>query len=440
MIIPEFHEMVAVLSATIGSYGSNSVVAVLVITVVAWILLFIFFTSGEKNKPRWKSAAAGRRAVLQWSWFWTSGAICGLIGWWGFFAWRLSSGLILVPTAPTEPIGLIFGYGLLVAAVMFFVGWVPKALAPGKDKVDDTQAADEDPSAEEGSLYQPLYPGLSFDSTHQPTQRTTLEPATQEAPAEAEASAEPEQPAPRRSRLAFALGVAILAVGIFGAVTFFGEPSTPASGERFALADITGTFAGLFSRDGDVIRDDALNFQTNGKEVRDGDFEADAGRWRPLAEQGNAVAQYKLGVMHANGRGVPRDFISAYKWLNIAGAQGNENAVRGRDAVARRMTPAEIETAQKLAREELSLGGGETFTGDVPARLKKMTARDLNREGQRLLNASGFNVGFADGIAGPRTRAAVREYERQNDLPLTGKITPEIVSRLTNGGRGKSVV
>jgi len=262
-----------------------------------------------------------------------------------------------------------------------------------------------------------------------------MEPPVREAPVEADAPAEPEERAPRRNRLVFAVGVAVLAVGIFGAVSFLIRPSSPAAYDRFALEDLTGRFAALFDGNGDVIRDDALDFQTNAKDIRAGDFAADVDRWLPLAEQGNATAQYKLGVMHANGRGAPRDYITAYKWLNIAGSQGNENAIKGRDAVARRMTPAEVETAQKLAREELSLGGGETFTGEVPARLKEMTARELNREGQKLLNARGYNVGFADGLAGPRTRAAVREFERQGGLPPTGKITPELVIRLTKGSR-----
>lgn len=35
---------------------------------------------------------------------------------------------------------------------------------------------------------------------------------------------------------------------------------------------------------------------------------------RALAEQGNAKAQYNLGVMYANGRGVPQDDAKAAKW------------------------------------------------------------------------------------------------------------------------------
>ena len=36
------------------------------------------------------------------------------------------------------------------------------------------------------------------------------------------------------------------------------------------------------------------------------------------AEQGNAVAQFKMGVMYANGRGVARDDIQAVEWYRKA--------------------------------------------------------------------------------------------------------------------------
>ena len=72
---------------------------------------------------------------------------------------------------------------------------------------------------------------------------------------------------------------------------------------------------------------------------------------RPLAEQGNANAQYKLGVFYDNGLGVPQDKVSAYMWLNLSASQGREGAAAFRDLIARRMTPAQKEEAQKLTRE-----------------------------------------------------------------------------------------
>ena len=70
---------------------------------------------------------------------------------------------------------------------------------------------------------------------------------------------------------------------------------------------------------------------------------------RPLAEQGDANAQYNLGVFYDNGLGVPQ--VRAYMWFNLSAAQGREGAAAFRDLIARRMTPAQIAEAQKLARE-----------------------------------------------------------------------------------------
>jgi TPR repeat protein len=73
--------------------------------------------------------------------------------------------------------------------------------------------------------------------------------------------------------------------------------------------------------------------------------------FRPLAIQGNAVGQYILGFMYSNGQGVPQDYIEAHAWFALAAAQGDKDAAKSRDEVAKRMTPAQIAEAQKLARE-----------------------------------------------------------------------------------------
>ena len=72
---------------------------------------------------------------------------------------------------------------------------------------------------------------------------------------------------------------------------------------------------------------------------------------RPLAEQGNANAQYNLGTFYDNGLGVPQDKVRAYMWFSLSAAQGREGAAAFRDLIARRMTTAQIAEAQKLVRE-----------------------------------------------------------------------------------------
>jgi len=43
---------------------------------------------------------------------------------------------------------------------------------------------------------------------------------------------------------------------------------------------------------------------------------------RPLAEQGNAVAQYNIGLIYDDGDGVPQDYAAARAWYLKACAQG----------------------------------------------------------------------------------------------------------------------
>jgi protease YdgD len=77
---------------------------------------------------------------------------------------------------------------------------------------------------------------------------------------------------------------------------------------------------------------------------------AEAVKWfRFAAEQGRADAQYALGSMYLNGRGVKQDYILAYMWFDLSAAQKKEIAVTGRDQAARQMTPTQIVEARKLA-------------------------------------------------------------------------------------------
>ena len=92
----------------------------------------------------------------------------------------------------------------------------------------------------------------------------------------------------------------------------------------------------------------------NGRGVPQDD--AEAVRWyRLAADQGLAAAQSTLGFMYANGDGVPQDGVEAHQWFSLAAAQSSgeprANAVKGRDAVAERMTAEQVADAQRRARE-----------------------------------------------------------------------------------------
>jgi len=51
---------------------------------------------------------------------------------------------------------------------------------------------------------------------------------------------------------------------------------------------------------------------------------------------------------------VAQDYVQAHMWLNLAAAQGQEEAVTDRDKIAEKMTSEQIDQAQRLAREWLA--------------------------------------------------------------------------------------
>lgn len=54
-----------------------------------------------------------------------------------------------------------------------------------------------------------------------------------------------------------------------------------------------------------------------------GDFAAALSNWRPLAQAGDADAQFALGTLYQSGQGVPRDDEQATAWFRKAAEQGS---------------------------------------------------------------------------------------------------------------------
>ena len=79
---------------------------------------------------------------------------------------------------------------------------------------------------------------------------------------------------------------------------------------------------------------------------------AKARQWyEKAAAQGEAKAQFYLGIQSAYGEGGPRDLVQAHMWYSLAAGNGNAHAPGYRADLARQMTPAQIAEANKRARE-----------------------------------------------------------------------------------------
>jgi len=73
--------------------------------------------------------------------------------------------------------------------------------------------------------------------------------------------------------------------------------------------------------------------------------------FRQAATRDHAMAFTNLGLMYEHGKGVPQDFILSYKWFSLGAARGDKLGAELRDALGKRMTPAQIFRAQQRVRE-----------------------------------------------------------------------------------------
>ena len=101
---------------------------------------------------------------------------------------------------------------------------------------------------------------------------------------------------------------------------------------------------GLFCSAGAVW---AQDYEEGLKAYRSNDFATALKEWRPLAEQGNAIAQFNLGLLYKNGNGVDIDEELAAKWHCKAAEQGDEKFIKWCLDIAHR---GSAETQYKLGK------------------------------------------------------------------------------------------
>jgi len=102
-----------------------------------------------------------------------------------------------------------------------------------------------------------------------------------------------------------------------------------------------------------------------------GDYAAALALWRPLAEQGNAAAQFDVGSLYANGYGVVQDYVEAASWYRKAADQGYASAQSslGFMYYAGRGAPQDFDQAATWFQKAADQGNasGEFYLGDMYA-------------------------------------------------------------------------
>ena len=85
--------------------------------------------------------------------------------------------------------------------------------------------------------------------------------------------------------------------------------------------------------------------------------------WTRAATQADAAAQLRLARAHSKGAGTKEDPIAAYVWASLSALQGNEDAFELRKRILSRLTPEEIEKADRMVESRFkgrANAGGES--------------------------------------------------------------------------------
>ncbi len=135
----------------------------------------------------------------------------------------------------------------------------------------------------------------------------------------------------------------------------------------------------------------------------------------------------RLGIARAGGKAFPRPGDRAYL-LAPGGSQGPGFLMLQNFNVIMRYNPSE---AYALAIGHLSdrLRGGEPFLQAWP-RHERVLSKAERVEMQQLLSRRGFDIGEADGRFGPKTRAAIRDFQARAGLVPDGFATQNVLARL----------
>jgi peptidoglycan hydrolase-like protein with peptidoglycan-binding domain len=116
------------------------------------------------------------------------------------------------------------------------------------------------------------------------------------------------------------------------------------------------------------------------------------------------------------------------------GAMGKagEATEKGLESAGKGIGAAVEHTGRGVTKGAKATAGALEKTGEAVADFFDGNDGDQDRvrEVQHALQGKGYYAGPIDGIAGPKTRSGVREYQQDEGLPVTGKADEKTAERL----------
>lgn len=152
--------------------------------------------------------------------------------------------------------------------------------------------------------------------------------------------------------------------------------------------------------------------------------------FRAASDLGLVDSQYNLAVLYEQGLGVSQDKAEAAFWFEIAGRAGDQDASRRARAMLAEMQPTQAEAIKRKARAFNPKPSIARANGDFGRRAWDIATPAQVADVQRMLQRLGFAPGTTDGKMSPRTAEAIRQFERANDLPITGEASVSLLRQL----------
>jgi TPR repeat protein len=163
------------------------------------------------------------------------------------------------------------------------------------------------------------------------------------------------------------------------------------------------------------------------------------------AELGLPESQYSLALMHLQGVGGPVDRVLALSWMGVAARPSMPKLVDAVRQLAAQYNEADRQRAQQLMEGHLrriqanqqklqspasAPSIATAAVTDPPQAKPRVIDRAAIMEMQKMLAGLKIYGGTADGTMGPRTAAAIKEFQAMAGMPVDGKPSAELLDNL----------
>lgn len=140
--------------------------------------------------------------------------------------------------------------------------------------------------------------------------------------------------------------------------------------------------------------------------------------FKKAADKEHEESMYALGLMYAIGIGGEKaNTVEALRWFRMAKAQGFP-------VEEELLSESEIKSYMKRINKQTAQAN------KMAANKMEVSKKEIIQEIQKILAQFGYNPGPADGVYGEKTRLAIQEFQRENNIDADGLATTDILEKL----------